>query len=158
MQMHDNNWHELFETQALPCLVQVTTLMMIYKLFSCYLKTCALNHNFGKPSSFNIVYKNCAIYAYIRRISPYMQYVQNMQHLYTIRIILFAQKPEYSTIVLHNSIAHHIAHIYLCAILLNFIALHFAQYWFNWVYCTHCIYWNIVPIIAPNCTLLLLIC
>ena len=62
-----------------------------------------------QTKSFQYCVQNCAIYAYIGTITQYVQYVQYVHYLYTILMILFAQ--QYSTAVLHSSIANHIAHI-----------------------------------------------
>ena len=66
-----------------------------------------------QTKSFQYCVQNCAIYAYIGTITQYIQYVQYVQCLYTILNILFAQQYCIAVlhIILHNSIAHHIAYI-----------------------------------------------
>ena len=55
---------------------------------------------------------------------------------------------------LHNSIAQQYCTAVLHTFVCNMIELYCSQYWYHWIYCTYCIYWAIVPIIAHYCTLL----
>ena len=84
----------------------------------------------------------------------YMQYAQYIQHLYTILIILFTQRN--CTIVLHNIVAHHIAHICVQYVwILLFCILYNIIIWLNLLHLLdilgHCSnYCTLLHIMARN--------